>query len=204
MTPDFSRVILATGNPGKISEIRQLLSGLEVDLRSLADFADLEPAVEDAPTLEGNAVKKARHVFEHTGIPSLADDTGLEVDALRGAPGVHSARFAGPECDAARNRDKLRTLLEAVTDRNARFRTVVALVHSGGVETFTGICEGHIIREERGANGFGYDALFVPSGFTETFAEMDPMAKNRISHRGEALRKVRAYLEHVMSARTES
>ena len=134
-------------------------------------------------------------VFEATGIPVIADDTGLEVDALNGAPGVLSARFAGPDCDPAANREKLLALLADKTERTARFRTVVALVTASRTMTFTGVCEGRIARSERGTKGFGYDALFVPSGFDRTFAEMDSVEKNEISHRGRALRKVRSYLE---------
>jgi XTP/dITP diphosphohydrolase len=188
-------LVVATGNPGKLEEIRELLDGLNIRLRSLEDFENLEPAVEDAPTLEGNAVKKARVVFEETGIPTIADDTGLEVTALDGAPGVHSARFAGPDCNAADNRKMLLDRLGNTEVRSARFRTVVALVTSDGTMTFEGVCEGRIGTAERGTSGFGYDALFVPSGFEKTFAEMDSPQKNDISHRGMALRKLRKYLE---------
>ena len=186
--------IVATGNPGKLAEIRDLLDGLNVDLRSLEDFENLEPAVEDQPTLEGNAVKKARVVFEATGLAAIADDTGLEVDALSGAPGVYSARFAGPECSPVDNRRKLLELLKGIENRSARFRTVVALASSDGTLTFEGVCEGKIGTVERGTGGFGYDALFVPSGFRETFAEMNSKEKNEISHRGMALRKLREHL----------
>ena len=185
---------MATGNPGKLAEIRDLLDGLNVDLRSLEDFENLEPAVEDQPTLEGNAVKKARVVFEATGLAAIADDTGLEVDALSGAPGVYSARFAGPECSPVDNRRKLLELLKGIENRSARFRTVVALASSDGTLTFEGVCEGKIGTVERGTGGFGYDALFVPSGFRETFAEMNSKEKNEISHRGMALRKLREHL----------
>jgi XTP/dITP diphosphohydrolase len=199
--PMIDALVVATGNAGKLIEIRDLLSGLDMRLLSLRDFSDLAPAEEDEPTLEGNAVKKARTVFEATAIPVIADDTGLEVDALHGAPGVFSARFAGPDCDPAANREKLLALLREETNRAARFRTVVALVASFGTITFTGVCEGRIARSERGTHGFGYDALFIPSGFDRTFAEMDSVEKNEISHRGQALRKVRSYLE-TLSART--
>lgn len=189
--------VVATGNPGKLAEIRELLAEIDVSLRSLADFPGLEPALEDEPTLEGNAVKKARVVFEATGLPSVADDTGLEVDALNGAPGVRSARFAGPDCNPADNRKKLLASMANARSRHARFRTVVALVSSSDVVTFEGMCEGVIAETERGSRGFGYDALFVPLGSDRTFAEMESPEKNEISHRGSALRKLRAYLETV-------
>lgn len=200
MTHETAMLVVATGNPGKLVEIRALLGDLPINLLSLADFPDLVPAEEDAPNLEGNAIKKARSVFEATGIQALADDTGLEVDALGGAPGVMSARFAGPECDPVMNRAKLQRNLAAAVDRRARFRTVVALVSGAGVATFHGVCEGTIAEVERGSGGFGYDALFVPAGRKETFAEMDPSDKNLISHRGKALRKLRAYLESLTIA----
>lgn len=195
MKKPIKSLVVATGNPGKLSEIRELLDGLDIHLRSLEDFENLEPAVEDESTLEGNAVKKARVVFEATGITAIADDTGLEVDALDGAPGVHSARFAGPHCNPADNRRKLLDLLEGSEDRSARFRTVVALVSADGTLTFEGSCEGHIGIVERGTYGFGYDALFIPLGLEKTFAEMDSQEKNEISHRGMALRRLREYLE---------
>jgi XTP/dITP diphosphohydrolase len=194
----INTLVVATGNPGKLAEIRDLLEGLDIRLKSLEDFENLEPVTEDQPTLEGNAVKKARVVFESTGVPAVADDTGLEVDALDGAPGVLSARFAGPECNAANNRRKLLEALSGAGDRGARFRTVVALASPSGIVTFEGVCSGRIETVERGTFGFGYDALFVPFGFQETFAEMESREKNEISHRGMALRKLRAYLETVL------
>lgn len=188
-------LVIATGNAGKLSEIREILGDLGIRLLSLADFPDVVPAVEDAPTLEGNAVLKARIVFESTGLPAIADDTGLEVDALNGAPGVMSARFAGPEANPAKNRTKLLEALADNTVRTARFRTVVAFISSSEIRTFEGICDGHIGHVECGSHGFGYDALFIPSDLTTTFAEMTSEEKNEISHRGMALRKLREYLE---------
>jgi len=173
------------------------LQGLGIDLLSLDDVGHVPAVDEDASSLEGNALKKAAVVFRITGLASLADDTGLEVSALGGAPGVLSARYAGPECDAAANRKKLLADLTDVVDRSARFRTVVALVSASGTLTFDGTCEGRILRCERGSGGFGYDALFVPSGFDVTFAEMEAAMKNGVSHRGQALRKLRVYLETI-------
>lgn len=161
----------------------------------LAGDVDIE---ETGNTLHENAEIKARFAWEKTGLPALADDTGLEVDALAGRPGVHSARYAGPGADALQNRRKLLDELRHAADpaaRTARFRTVLVYIgppQSGGppdTRTYEGICEGRIITGERGSAGFGYDPLFLPNGFDETFAEMDAAEKNRISHRGRALRK---------------
>jgi len=195
LNSDTRTLVVATGNPGKLAEIRDLLHSLGIELLSLADFEHLEPVEEDALTLEGNAVKKARVVFESTGIPTIADDTGLEVDALGGEPGVFSARYAGPDCEPVANRMKLLAELSDQGNRGARFRTVVALVSDSETITFDGVCEGSITTTERGSMGFGYDALFVPSGSNRTFAEMDSDEKNEISHRGKALRKLRDYLQ---------
>ena len=188
-------LLLATRNPGKVRELRALLADLPVTLRTPADL-DVPPAVEeDRPTLEGNARKKARTLHAHTGLPTLADDTGLEVDALDGRPGVHSARYAGPDADDAANRAQLLRALDGASDRRAQFRTVVAWMDEDGTErTFEGVCRGRIIEEERGAGGFGYDALFVPDGHTQTFAELSAAEKNRISHRARALQRFVAFL----------
>ena len=189
-------IVLATRNPGKTAEMRDLLIGLDIDLLTAEDVdVPLPEVIEDALTLEGNARKKAEAVLGATGLPALADDTGLEVHSLDGRPGVHSARFAGSDCDPARNRRKLLEQLADAADRTARFRTVIVLAHPGGIEFFDGVCEGAITDCERGHGGFGYDAIFVPDGDTRTFAEMTPEEKNRISHRGRALQKLRLYLE---------
>lgn len=188
-------IVLATRNPGKVAEMQALLSGLPVSLKTVADFVDAPEVEEDAPTLEGNAAKKARVLHAHTGLPALADDTGLEVAALGGRPGVHSARYAGPEANDAANRTRLREEMQGQPDRSAQFRTVIAFAEGETVAYFEGVCKGHIINEERGTGGFGYDALFVPGGETQTFAELTASEKNAISHRGRALRKFAAYLE---------
>ncbi len=183
----LSRLVLATRNPGKVRELAARLSGTGIVLVSAPE--DAPPVEEDAPTLAGNALKKARALHAFTGLPALADDTGLEVDALGGRPGVHSARFAGTQATDADNRAHL---LEALLDvapneRAARFRTVLALVTDEDEHTFDGVCEGHLLTEERGSSGFGYDALFVPDGHDATFAEMPLALKNTISHRARAL-----------------
>ena len=193
------RIVLATRNPGKVAELRALLADLPVDLVSASEVEGAPEVDEDAPTLEGNAQKKAWALHAHTGLPALADDTGLEVDALGGAPGVHSARFAGPDADAEANRIRLLRDLAGADDRAARFRTVLAFADGGDVQFFEGICEGRITNVERGEGGFGYDALFQPEGETRTFAEMPAEAKNRISHRGRALEGFAAYLHRRLS-----
>lgn len=188
------KIVLATRNPGKVTELRALLADLPVELISAADVEGAPEVEEDAPTLEGNARKKAEALHRHTGLPALADDTGLEVDALGGAPGVHSARFAGPDADDAANRAKLLSDLDGAADRSARFRTVLAFTEGDEVHVSDGVCEGYITEGERGSGGFGYDALFQPEGETQTFAEMPAEAKNRISHRGRALRQFANFL----------
>ena len=193
------RIVLATRNLGKVAELRALLADLPVELVSAAEIAGAPDVEEDAPTLEGNAEKKARALWKHAGLPSLADDTGLEVDALDGAPGVYSARFAGPEADATANRVRLLADLSGVDDRSARFRTVLAFAESDEVHFFDGVCDGAITTAERGVGGFGYDALFQPDGETRTFAEMPAEAKNRISHRGRALHHFAAFLRKRLS-----
>ena len=193
------RIVLATRNPGKVAEMRALLAGYPVELLTVSDVEDAPVVVEDAATLEGNAVKKARALHEHTGLPALADDTGLEVEALGGRPGVHSARFAGPDADDAANRAQLLRALAGEVNRAAQFRTVVAFVEGEMLRTFEGLCRGRLLTEERGTGGFGYDPLFVPDGETQTFAELSAEAKNAISHRGRALRAFTRYLRERFS-----
>ena len=183
-------VVLATRNPHKVAEIAAMLEGLPVDVLSSADFPSLPDVVEDGDTLEANAIKKAREVADATRLPALADDTGLEVDALGGAPGVYSARYAGPEGDYARNNEKLLTELAGLpaAQRTARFRCVVALaLPSGETRVVEGRTEGVIIEAPRGDGGFGYDPLFLPAGRERTYAEMAPAEKNAESHRGKAV-----------------
>ncbi|MDG5768106.1 RdgB/HAM1 family non-canonical purine NTP pyrophosphatase [Balneolales bacterium ANBcel1] len=186
------QLVLATGNPAKVTELNDLLKGSGIRVRSLTEVAGPCEIEETGRTLEENAEIKARFVFDKTGLPALADDTGLEVDALDGMPGVYSARYGGPETDSARNRKKLLTSLKhlpSAQDRKARFRTVLAYIDTHGLRRFEGICNGVILTEERGDGGFGYDPLFMPEGYDLSFAEMDPSEKNRISHRGRALQK---------------
>jgi len=187
------RLVLATRNAGKVRELVSLLGPLGVEVASLADYPGLPDIPEEGETFEDNAVFKAREVARLTGEIALADDSGLEVDALGGKPGVHSARFAGEPKDDAANNAKLLRLLEGVSPekRTARFRCVVALATPGGkVYTAEGVSEGVIIDRPRGENGFGYDPLFYVPDLGRTFAELDMETKNGISHRGRAFAQV--------------
>lgn len=189
-------IFLASGNPHKIEELKQILNPMGIKLKSTLDFSDADEVDEDQPGLEGNALKKARHWYNETGLPSLADDTGLEVDALDGAPGVYSARYAGENATYEENTQKLLQELKGESDRSAQFRTVIAFIDQSGEEhLFGGVCRGEIITEKRGEKGFGYDPVFVPEGYHKTFAEISSEAKNRISHRGLAIQKFIEYLK---------
>ncbi len=195
------QLVLATRNEHKVREIKEILEGLDVELLSFHDLADLPDVVEDGATLDENAVKKAVEVACATGLPALADDTGLEVDALGGAPGVYSARYAGPACDYDANNTKLLTELEGVadSDRRAAFRCVVALATPDRlIGTVVGKTTGTIIRKRQGVGGFGYDPLFQPDGCDRTYAEMSAGEKNEISHRGRAVRASRALVEELL------
>ena len=187
-------MIFATNNAHKLEEVRAIL-GEEFSLTTLREAGITEDIPENEPTSEGNALAKARYVWAKTGCDCFADDTGLEVDALGGAPGVHSARYATDGHDFAANRTKLLRELEGVRERTARFRTVVALIIDGKEHTFEGTVEGTITCEERGEGGFGYDALFLPDGYTQTFAELPAEVKNDISHRGRAMRLLAGWLQ---------
>ena len=193
-------LVLATRNKNKIIEMESGLQGSGFHALSAYDFAELADVVEDLPTLEGNALKKARYTFDETGLPSLADDTGLEVDALDGRPGVFSARYAGENATYHDNVTKLIHELKekqengAIPPYRARFRTVLAFVTSNEYQVFHGLCEGQIIFDPAGPNGFGYDPIFVPEGYDITFAQMDAGLKNEISHRGKAMRLFRDYI----------
>ena len=185
MKPD--KLLLASANPHKIEELQQMLEPLDIEVIGSKAYPHAEEVIEDQPDLEGNALKKARYWYHLTGIPALSDDTGLEVDALNGAPGVYSARYAGENATYAENVEKLLRELAGKSNRNARFRTVVAFVSEEGEKLFDGVCSGVITDEPKGEKGFGYDPLFLPDGYSETFAELSSEEKNRISHRGRAL-----------------
>ena len=190
----MKKLVFATGNPHKIREVHELL-GPEFDLRSLQDIGCPEDLPETSPTIEGNALQKARYVHEHFGVHCFAEDTGLEIEALNGEPGVYSARYAGDEKDPGANIDLVLEKLKGVNNRKAQFRTVVALILDGEEHTFEGIVGGVIRHERSGSGGFGYDPVFQPDGFSVTFAEMSSPDKNAISHRGRAIRKLTAFLK---------
>ncbi len=197
----MTKIMLATQNLGKVGELKRLLEEIPVEVLSLADFPELPEVVEDGSTFAENAIKKAQQISEATGLLTMADDSGLEVDFLGGAPGVHSARFAGPQKSDADNNNKLLDLLSEVPreKRTARFRCVIALAAPGGKPAATdGTCEGIIGFEPKGAGGFGYDPLFYVPEFERTFAELSMDIKNKISHRGKALIKARDMLKEML------
>ena len=186
-------LVFATNNLHKLEEVRDILGG-SFRIASLKEIGCIDDIPETADTLEGNALQKARYVKDKFGYDCFADDTGLEVEALGGAPGVFSARYAGPGHDSEANMRKLLKELEGKTNRQAQFRTVVALLLEGREYTFEGIVRGTILTERRGTAGFGYDPVFVPEGYAETFAEMGSEEKNRISHRARAVQKLADFL----------
>jgi len=186
-------LVIATHNKHKIGEIKPLLPE-NFQLLSLDDVKIFDDIPETANTLEGNAWQKASYVFLRTSKNCFADDTGLEVDALEGRPGVYSARYAGEGCSYADNNRKLLSELKVVTNRKARFRTIICLFYEGKDHYFEGKVEGSIITELRGTEGFGYDPVFIPDGHSLTYAEMGFEEKNTLSHRAEAVRKLREFL----------
>jgi len=186
-------LVFASNNEHKIREINSLL-GNHIKLLSLQDINITEDIPEEEPLLEGNALSKARYVFKATGLDVFADDTGLEIDALDGKPGVHSARFAGENKDSSANIDKVFSMLGDSVNRKARFRTVIALILDKKEFLFEGIVTGTIIKNRRGTEGFGYDPIFIPDGKTLTFAEMGLAEKNSISHRARAFAKLKEFL----------
>jgi XTP/dITP diphosphohydrolase len=194
---DSMKLLIATGNAGKRREIENLLDLPELRLCSLEEFPNIREAEETAETFAGNATLKALYYAQHTGLPCLADDSGLEVFALGGAPGVRSARYAGVGATDADRIAKLLHELDGSAERLARFVCVMAIaeVSMEEVKLFTGECRGRIALEPRGSNGFGYDPIFIPDGYEQTFAELSPHIKNHISHRARALSAVRLFLK---------
>lgn len=195
---NYKKIVFATNNKNKLAEIREMLAGTGFEVLSLADIGCHDDIPETAATLEGNALQKANYVYDKYATPCFADDTGLEVDALGGAPGVYSARYAGGEGhDSEANMAKLLAELGGNSDRRARFRTVIALIEGGQEEPklFEGIVTGEITADRRGGEGFGYDPIFRPDGHAETFAEMGHEMKNKISHRARAVAKLVEYLK---------
>ncbi len=190
----MKKIVFATNNAHKLQELRQML-GDRYEILGLADIGCHEDIPETAGTIDGNAQMKARYVKEHYGYDCFSDDTGLEIDALNGEPGVYSARYAGPAHDSEANIDKVLAKLDGVTDRTARFRTAIALLQGDQLHMFHGQVEGVILTERHGTGGFGYDSIFQPvEGDGSTFAQMSPEQKNSISHRGRAVARLVAHL----------
>lgn len=188
------KLVFATNNKHKLDEVRKITSHHPVEIVSLAEINCFDDIPETADTLEGNALQKAHYIQEMFGLNCFADDTGLEVETLNNAPGVYSARYAGPGHDSEANMKKLLHEMEGKENRKARFRTVIALVWNGKTYTFDGIVNGTITTTKRGENGFGYDPIFIPEGYEQTFAELGNDIKNQISHRAKAVEKLDEFL----------
>jgi XTP/dITP diphosphohydrolase len=196
-------LLIGTRNEGKIREIRMALEGLPLRLRTLHEFSDVADAIESGTTYEDNATIKARHYAEATGLWVMADDSGLEVMALDGGPGVYSARYGR---DDASDEDRVRLLLSElaeVEDRRARFVSVIAIT-GDEIQLCRETCEGRLSHEPLGNNGFGYDPIFIPDGYTETFGQLSPVIKERLSHRGKALAVARTHLQTRLQPRHSS
>jgi XTP/dITP diphosphohydrolase len=189
------QLVFATNNPNKLKEVQSLIPG-HIKLLSLEEIGCMEDIPETQDTIEGNAIQKAEYLKKNYGYDCFADDTGLEVGALNGAPGVYAARYAGEQRNADDNMDKLLDNLKAHQNRNAQFKTVIALHLKGKIHTFTGICKGRITIEKHGEKGFGYDPIFKADGYEETFAEMSLTEKNKIGHRGKAVRQLVEFLSN--------
>ena len=192
------KLVLATNNQHKVIEIKNILDGLNIDILTLESFPDIPEVIEDGATIEVNAEKKALEIYNATGIMTLADDTGLEVEYLDGAPGVYSSRFAGENVTYEMNNQKLLEMLHDIPweKRQAKFRCVMAIIKEGNVNLLEGNCTGYILNEKRGEKGFGYDPVFYVPEYEQTFAEMPMSLKNTISHRGKALKKVTQFFEN--------
>lgn len=188
------KLVFATNNRHKLDEVRAIV-GDRVEVLSLNDIECHDEIPETADTLQGNALIKARYIYDKYGLDCFADDTGLEVEALGGEPGVYSARYAGEECSSEANMQKLLHNLTGKSNRNAQFRTVIALIINGEEKLFNGIVKGNITEEKRGDSGFGYDPIFIPEGFSESFAQMSSEQKNSISHRYRATEQLSNYLK---------
>lgn len=188
------QLVFATNNQNKIKEVQSLIPN-NIKLLSLEDIGCFEDVPETKKTIEGNAMQKAKYIKEHYGYDCFADDTGLEVEALNNEPGVYSARYAGEQRDANENMAKLLVNLRNKNNRNAQFKTVIALELNGKQNIFTGICKGEITEEKHGEKGFGYDPIFKPNDYKETFAEIDLELKNKIGHRGKAVMQLVHFLK---------
>lgn len=190
----MTQLVFASNNPNKLKEVQSMVPS-HIKLLSLNDINCHEEIPETQLTIEGNAIQKADYLKEHYGYDCFADDTGLEVDALNGEPGVYSARYAGPQRNSDDNMNKLLFNLKNQQNRKAQFKTVIALQLNGKLHTFTGICKGHITHEKHGDKGFGYDPIFKAEGYDQTFAELSLDEKNRIGHRGKAIMQLVGFLE---------
>ena len=190
----MKQIVFATNKKNKLREMREIMEGI-YEVLSLEDIGCHEEIIEDADTIQGNAKIKADFVTNKFHVDCFADDSGLEVEALDGAPGVYSARYAGEHCSYQDNVNKMLAALKGVKNRKAAFRTVIALNLEGKTYFFEGRCEGHITEEQHGTDGFGYDPIFQPDGYDETFAQMGHAGKNAISHRGKATRQLIEFLK---------
>jgi len=195
----FNLVVLATTNKNKVAEFKELMSDFPVEVKSLSDFGPLPPAVEDGSTFDENAYKKALHTAKVLGIPAIADDSGLSVNALNGDPGIYSARYAGEGATDEENVQKLLENMQGVTDRSAYFSCVLSIaVPSGPALTYESTCEGSILKQPRGTSGFGYDPVFYYEPLKKSFAELTLEEKNQVSHRGKVLHEVKAEFGKIM------
>ncbi len=190
------KLVFATNNAHKLDEVRNIASN-HTEIVSLAEINCFDDIPETADTLEGNALQKAQYVEDHFGLDCFADDTGLEVEVLNNEPGVYTARYAGPAHDPEANINKLLHELKGKDNRKARFRTVIALILDGKTYYFEGIVNGTIVEERKGTDGFGYDPIFIPEGYTKTFAELGVDIKNQISHRALAVNKLISFLSNL-------
>ncbi|MBX2958865.1 MAG: non-canonical purine NTP diphosphatase [Flavobacteriales bacterium] len=188
------KLVFATNNKNKIKEIKHLLNN-SLEILSLEDIQCFEDIPETSDTIEGNAIQKAQYVYENYGYNCFADDTGLEIEALNGEPGIYSARYAGEEKNPEMNMNKVLDKLKNVSNRNARFKTVIALIVDGKTTCFEGIVEGEITHTKSGSEGFGYDPIFMPKGYNKTYSEMSLDIKNTMSHRAIATKKLIAFLK---------
>lgn len=191
------KLVFATNNKHKLDEVRKITAQHNIEVVSLADIHCHDEIPETADTLEGNALQKAQYIQDKFGLDCFADDTGLEVEALDNAPGVYSARYAGPGHDSEANMQKLLQEMEGKTNRKARFRTVIALIIGDKQYCFSGIVNGTITSEKKGENGFGYDPIFIPEGYEQTFAELGDFVKNKISHRAKAVEQLDHFLANL-------
>ena len=189
----FKKIVFATGNPNKLKEINAAIKSFKIV--GLKDLGINEEIPETGITLKENALQKAKYVYDKTGLNCFSDDTGLEIEALNNKPGVYSARYAGADCSAENNMQKVLKELYSIRNRKAKFKTVIALILNGEEYFFEGDVNGEILQEKKGSDGFGYDPIFKPEGYKETFAEMSIGLKNKISHRGLAVKKLVAFLE---------